>query len=309
MLEQAASAFEKLRKFTEAQALREAALAIREQVAGQQSAAYAEGLVKLGDLARQRGKFDESLEYYTKAVALGDRPEIVPALYYLAFNAYSERTNRAPLAGIVPHIPRDAAGALEYLQRARNLAKTGNDIGKSMTWIAFIKQDMEGGANEAESLYTAAISLEDVNSPEQALTMDLYARFLRSQNRTPEAEQLETRSKAIRKIQIDAMPTALHIAGQPYRVGGGVSAPNLLFKVEPQYSEEARAVKVAGPVLLTVVIGADGLATDIAVTRGLGFGLDEQAVKAIGQWRFQPGAKDGLPVPVQAQIEVNFRLM
>lgn len=309
MLEQAASAFEKLRKFNEAQALREAALALSEQVAGQQSAAYAESLVKLGDLARLRGQFPESLEYYTKAAALGDRPEIVPALYALALNAYGERTNRAPLAGVVPHIPRDVAGALDYLQRARNLAKTGNEIGKSMMWIAFIKQNMEGGASEAESLYTAAISLEDVNSPDQALTMDFYARFLRSQDRTPEAEQLETRSKAIRKTQMGALSAALSTGGPPYRVGAGVNAPKLLFKVEPQYSEEARAAKIAGTVLLTIVIGVDGRATDMVVAQGLGFGLDEQSVKAVGQWQFQPGAKDGVPVPVQAQIEVNWRLM
>ena len=284
MLEQAASAFEKLRKFTEAQALREAALALSEQVAGQQSAAYAEGLVKLGDLARQRGLYAESVAYYTKAAALGDRPEIAPALYNLALNAYRER---------------DVAGALEYLQRARNLAKTGNEIGKAMTWIAFIKQNMEGGASEAESLYTTAISLEDVNSPDQALTMDFYARFLRGQDRTPEAEQLEARSKAIRKTQIGALSAALSGAGQAYRVGGGVSAPSLLFKIEPAYSEEARAAKLAGPVLVNVVIGIDGRATDMVVTQGLGFGLDEQAVKAIGQWLFKPGTKDGMPVPVQ----------
>src|SRR5207244_4347405 len=87
ILEQSATEFEQLRKFTEAQALREAALAIREQQSGQQSASYVEGLVKLGDLARQMGRSPESVAYYSKAVALGDRPEIVPALHYLGLNA------------------------------------------------------------------------------------------------------------------------------------------------------------------------------------------------------------------------------
>jgi protein TonB len=120
---------------------------------------------------------------------------------------------------------------------------------------------------------------------------------------------LETRSKAIRKSQIEAMSAALSGASQAYKVGGGVSAPSLIFKVEPAYSEEARAAKIAGPVLLKVVIGIDGRATDMVVLQGLGFGLDEQAVKAIDKWYFKPGVKDGIPVPVQAQIEVNFRLM
>jgi hypothetical protein len=46
-----------------------------------------------------------------------------------------------------------------------------------------------------------------------------------------------------------------------------------------------------------------------SVLNGVGLGLDEQAVMAITQWKFKPGMKDGLPVPVAARIEVNFRLM
>ena len=53
----------------------------------------------------------------------------------------------------------------------------------------------------------------------------------------------------------------------------------------------------------------DGLAHNIQVKRGLGLGLDEQAVLAVSQWKFRPGAKDGQPVTVAANIEVNFRLM
>ena len=61
--------------------------------------------------------------------------------------------------------------------------------------------------------------------------------------------------------------------------------------------------------LLKVVIDTDGLAKDIQVLKSQGMGLDEQAVIAITQWKFQPGMKDGAPIPVQAQIEINFKLM
>ena len=56
-------------------------------------------------------------------------------------------------------------------------------------------------------------------------------------------------------------------------------------------------------------IDVDGRAKDIQVLNGLGLGLDEQAVMAIQRWKFKPGERDGVPVAVQAQIEVNFRLM
>lgn len=98
-------------------------------------------------------------------------------------------------------------------------------------------------------------------------------------------------------------------AAAPYRVGQGVSAPRLLDRVQPEYTDEARDGKIEGTVLLRVVIGTDGKAHHINVIRNLDAGLDLKAVEAVQKWTFAPGEKDGIPVDVQAQIEVNFRLM
>ena len=95
---------------------------------------------------------------------------------------------------------------------------------------------------------------------------------------------------------------------QVYRIGGGVSAPSVLTKTEPEYSEEARVAKWRGTVVMTVVIDEKGSPTDIQVSRKLGKGLDERAVECVQQWRFNPGRKDGQPVKVIATIEVNFQL-
>jgi len=94
-----------------------------------------------------------------------------------------------------------------------------------------------------------------------------------------------------------------------YRVGGGVTAPMLIAKVEPQYSDEARQAKYQGAVLLFVEVDPNGNPTNIQVRRSLGLGLDEKAVEAVRQWKFKPGTKDGVPVTVAASIEVNFRLL
>jgi TonB family protein len=96
-----------------------------------------------------------------------------------------------------------------------------------------------------------------------------------------------------------------------YRVGNGVSPPVPVYKPEPEYSEEARKAKYSGEVTLSIIIGTDGLVRkdSIQVVHSLGLGLDEQAIKAVSQWRFKPGTKDGKPVAVQAQIAVNFRLL
>jgi TonB family protein len=99
------------------------------------------------------------------------------------------------------------------------------------------------------------------------------------------------------------------VGGGVFRVGGGVTAPALLFKKEPEYSEEARKAKYQGTVLLYIEVDPSGRATNIKVQRSLGLGLDEKAIEAVKQWKFKPGYKDGKPVTVAATIEVNFRLL
>jgi len=98
------------------------------------------------------------------------------------------------------------------------------------------------------------------------------------------------------------------IGGGPYRVGGGVSAPRVLYAPDPEYSEEARKAKYQGTVVLWVVVGPDGRPRDIRVQRSLGLGLDEKAMEAVRSWKFEPAKKDGQPVAVQINVEVNFRL-
>jgi TonB family protein len=99
------------------------------------------------------------------------------------------------------------------------------------------------------------------------------------------------------------------IAGPVYRIGNGVSQPKLLSKIEPKYSEEARQAKWQGTVQLSLIVEEDGSPSDVKVSRPLGLGLDENAIDAVKQWRFQPGLKDGKPVRVVATVQVNFRLV
>jgi periplasmic protein TonB len=97
--------------------------------------------------------------------------------------------------------------------------------------------------------------------------------------------------------------------GGAYRIGGGVSSPAVLSKVEPEYSEEARKAKWQGVVVLQIVVDEHGMPQAMRVMRSLGLGLDQKALEAVGKWRFKPGMKDGKPVPVIATVEVNFRLL
>jgi TonB family protein len=104
-------------------------------------------------------------------------------------------------------------------------------------------------------------------------------------------------------------PAAAAGPGAAYHVGAGVTAPVLLYKTQPDYTEEARKAKYQGTVLLYIEVDPSGKATNIRVQRSLGLGLDEKAIEAVKQWKFKPGYRDGNPVPVSATIEVNFRLL
>lgn len=93
-----------------------------------------------------------------------------------------------------------------------------------------------------------------------------------------------------------------------YTPGHGISAPRALYDPEPDYSEEARKVKLQGSVVLSLVVDATGHPRNVRVARSLGMGLDEKAVEAVEKWRFAPGVKDGYPVATRVEVEVNFHL-
>lgn len=89
----------------------------------------------------------------------------------------------------------------------------------------------------------------------------------------------------------------------------GATAPQVIGKNDPEYSEEARIARLSGTILFSLIVAEDGTVRDPRAGNVLGLGLDEKAMEAIRTWRFKPGTKDGMPVPVAVKVEMNFRLM
>ncbi len=95
----------------------------------------------------------------------------------------------------------------------------------------------------------------------------------------------------------------------PYVMGSGVTEPIAIEDPRPAYTEEARKNRTEGVLVLQAIIRTDGKVDSFKVIKGLGFGLDESAISTIAtKWRFKPGTFKGVPVDVQANIEVTFRL-
>jgi protein TonB len=92
------------------------------------------------------------------------------------------------------------------------------------------------------------------------------------------------------------------------KIGGGVSSPILTYSVEPEFSEEARKAKFMGVVLVNLIIDPNGRPQNVHVLHGVGMGLDEKAVEAVRQYKFTPAKKNGKPVAVEMNVEVNFQI-
>lgn len=97
---------------------------------------------------------------------------------------------------------------------------------------------------------------------------------------------------------------------QVYKPGNGVTLPAVVHEVKPEYTSAAKSAGIRGSVFLKVVVASDGTVGDVQVTQSLDteYGLDEQAVKAMKQWEFRPGTKDGKAVPVEVAVEMTFTL-
>lgn len=96
--------------------------------------------------------------------------------------------------------------------------------------------------------------------------------------------------------------------GGPYRPGSGITPPTLVREVKPDYTEEARRRAVRGEVVMEIVVRRDGAVGDVKVLQGLGYGLDERAVAAVKQWKFNPGTRKGTPVDVMVEVAMEFKL-
>ena len=91
-------------------------------------------------------------------------------------------------------------------------------------------------------------------------------------------------------------------------VGGGVSAPQLLHSVQPDFTEDARRQNYQGSVSIKLIVDLQGNPQDVRLMSHLGMGLDEKAVEAVKQYKFRPAMYQGHPVSVQIVIDVDFHL-
>ena len=215
-------------------------------------------------------------------------------------------TGTFPLAA-APEVVNDAPGVTVDLGGARVMHRTGVAYpaaalkqGVQGTVVVEVKLDASGNVADAHVL----------SGPDELrrAALESVLQWHLTKNLAGSSRQVSI-SFSLPDSVPTPPPAAASGAGAAYHVGAGVTAPVLLYKREPEYTEEARQAKYSGSVLLYVEVDPSGKATNIRVQHSLGLGLDEKAIEAVKQWKFKPGTKDGNPVTVAATIEVNFRTL
>ena len=134
--------------------------------------------------------------------------------------------------------------------------------------------------------------------------LDEYKR-LREQGQAAEAERVLAR--LMTALQSEGPKAQFEAGTVPIRVGGAVKEPRQIRRVEPKYPEVAQAAQVQGTVILEVVIAADGNVSTVKLLRSIPL-LDQAAVDAVRQWRYEPTLLNGVPVEVIMTVTVNFTL-
>jgi TonB family protein len=176
----------------------------------------------------------------------------------------------------------------------------------------------------------ALLAFADPGRPATPATAFLRRRHLRSRLRTLVKESVMSRRRLVWTAVVLVCVMAGAVAGtvmalplgrligeaaaHPQQVVDGrkpgVTLPKVIFEVKPLYTPGAVQARIEGTLMMTAVVRTDGMPVDIEITKSLDtrYGLDKQAVAALSQWRFEPGRKDGKPVPVLVTVETRFKL-
>ena len=145
-----------------------------------------------------------------------------------------------------------------------------------------------------------------------ALTASMDGTALGTRDRTRRRRRPRCRAAGRAKDPGRAQVRRAGFGGDAFGPGNGVSPPQLIKEVKPNYTADAMRAKLQGVVEMQAVVLPDGSVdpSRIRITRSLdaAFGLDQQAIIAVKQWRFRPGMRSGQAVASWVTVELTFTL-
>jgi protein TonB len=109
-------------------------------------------------------------------------------------------------------------------------------------------------------------------------------------------------------IRLSGRDPSLICHGKASDAADCVNGPRATYAPDPKYPERERKATHQGAVVLTLVVGTDGLPRDIRVSRTLSADFDKSAIDAVKKWKFTPATRDNKPIAVEIDVQVAFRL-
>jgi TonB family protein len=179
---------------------------------------------------------------------------------------------------------RDIAGALEAHRVQVTQVESGSPAGRAGFKLGDIVLDYNGQAVESKAQLARLVNETYAGRQVKIGVWRAGARL--------------TLTPTLEAFQVPTTGT--------FRLPPETLAPVLISRVEPELTPQARKAGIEGKVLLHVEIGIDGRVSHARVIEGLGYGLNDKAIEAVTQWRFNPGNTNGVPVITSATIEVHF---
>ncbi len=298
------------RDFARAEAQFQAALEQAESF-GATDPRKVETLVRLARLYRSQGDFAKPETLYREALRMAER---ALGSENPAFARYLDEVGR------YYHTRRRHEQAADYYKRAfairvRTLGREHADVAESINNLAIIYENA-AQFTKAEVYYEHALAIrEKALGPDHldtVATLEHFARLLHKMRRGAEAQSMEERARAIRVKRVEELASAGESGSKVadvHEATNGVEPPQLIEKIEPEYTEEARIARHQGAVILQIDITADGRAQNFHLLRSLGLGLDEKASEAVLKWRFKPARTASKTVAFRATMEIQFRLL
>lgn len=167
--------------------------------------------------------------------------------------------------------------------------------------LLFLEKNLQAAANEFRE------ALNGDSQPPWTVTWS-HISLARIFDQTGQHERAANEYR-LAQMEIET-PDGMNQSARPgvYRLGPGVTSPELIEKTDAEYSEEARAAGLEGTVWISAVITENGAVQTPRLSRPLGLGLDEKAAEAVQRWRFRPATFQGAPVAVLMNIPIDFRL-
>ena len=264
----------------------------------------------LGYVAYRESKYDESRKWCREAIQL-DAQSFV-AHFCFAVASISKGTPDKPSQAAVEQSLRTAiqlnsSFALPYDTLAMFFAQRGANLSEANDLIQSAVQLLPGSpeirvdqaqilaaqGKDTDALATLDLALKMSHTPEQAAAVESIQQTLR---KFAAARKQAGNNKVVLSRATNS------------QVGSTETPPKAIYSPQVEYTAQAREAKLEGTCTVSLVVGVDGKPSNVVVVKKLGMGLDERAVEAVSQWKFEPGRRNGNPVISRLKLDLQFRL-